>query len=78
MAKRVYVAAKEDLLRQERRRSALARSGGDKVVLGTAEESARLRAAGATVAYVRVVVAHGRWYRSVLPMDWVHARGGIQ
>ena len=38
----------------------------------------RLRAAGATVAHMRVVAAHRRLSRSVLPMDRMHARGGVE
>ena len=36
-----------------------------------------LRAAGATVAHVRVLAPHRRLYRSVLPMEPVYAHGGI-
>ena len=41
------------------------------------ESGDRLRAAGSTVAHVRIVAAYRRLSRSVLPMDPVHARGGI-
>ena len=39
-------------MRERRHQSGVVRSGGDMVVLTTTEECARLRAAGATVAYV--------------------------
>ena len=43
-------------MRERRHQSAAARAGGDVVVLTTVEECAGLRAAGATVAHVRVVM----------------------
>ena len=44
---------------------------------GGAWDRARTRAAGSTVDYVRVVATHRCLSRSVLPMDSMHARGGI-
>ncbi len=73
-----YLGDKVDPNRERRHQSAVARSCGDMVISTTQRGGARLRAAGATVGCVRIVAAYRRWYRSVLPMDSVHARGGIE
>jgi hypothetical protein len=77
VAGRVVLADKVDPARERRRQSDVARTGDDMVISTMQRGGARLRAAGATVAHVRIVAAQGRLPRSVLPMDPVHAHGGI-